>query len=200
MKYYIGFSNSFYSCICAVCFLSIHISFAQNTGDVEKRINALEERVDKLEKRLKMQAKADAKVKGENESLATDATKSVKSINYPVVAKLSNKKLHTAGIRNIEQNLALLIVFTNDGPKGISSFESELILRDATGDSILSIAVDIDNHIPPASKSSWYGGITYNSTDASHLKLMNLPTDSIRVETRLKRINFVDGTGKTVKK
>ncbi len=174
--------------------------FAQDVKNLEKRIAALENRVKKLEMALDMAlnpSKHSQKVKKEMPA-KTQARKKV-SISSPIRTKLIKKNLKLAEPGEVDDNLAFLITFHNDGPVGIVAYKGEIVFKDMYGDSIMSFEADISKAISSNMSNTWFGGVVYDAGNASHRKILNMDIKNILIDFKPEKIVYSDGTVKTSK-
>ena len=175
--------------------------FAQDVKELEKRIAALENRVKKLEMALDKAlspAKHSQKVKKETPPAKAQARKKV-TIASPIRAKLFNKKLKLAEPGEVDDNLAFLITFYNDGHVGIVAYKGEILFKDMYGDSMMSFEADINKAIPSNKSNTWFGGVKYDAGNESHRKILDMDIKNIIVDFRPEKIVYSDGTIKTSK-
>jgi len=189
--------------ICSLCCIFTSDVFAQSrrVSDLEKRITTLEKRVRQLEQRLE-KALNPAKHSGQKEQKVTSSPKrtGVTFIKSPLQGKLVRKNLKLAGAGEVDDNLALLITFKNEGAAGIVSFKGDIIFKDVYADSILSFFAEIEKAIPAGMSNTWFGGIPYDAGNSSHRKLLDTTVDRIKIIVRPEVIVFSDGTMKSYKK
>ena len=184
-----------------IFFIMAGNSFAQDVINLEKRIADLENRVKKLEKVLDMDLKpAKLTQKSIIEIPADTQTGNIDSKSSPIRAKLINKKLKLAETGEVDDNLAFLITFYNDGPVGIVSFKGEIVFKDMYGDSIMSFEADIKKAISSDLSNSWFGGVVYDAGNVSHRKILNMDISNIRVNFKPGKIVYSDGTVESLKK
>lgn len=185
----------------ALCFILASSSFAQDAKYLEKRVAALEERVRKLEMQLdKALNPAKYKKAHKQKKSVKQRVKTLSPVESPLRAKLFNKKLKTAEPGEVDDNLAFLISFENDGAVGVISFNGEIIFKDTYGDSIMSFEANIQKPIPASKSNTWFGGVVYDAGNSSHRKILNMDIKDIFLEIRIERIAFSNGTIKEAKK
>lgn len=183
-----------------IFFIMASNSFAQDVKNLEKRIAALENRVKKLEMALDMAlnpSKHSQKVKKETPA-KIQARKKV-SISSPIRTKLIKKNLKLAEPGEVDDNLAFLITFHNDGPVGIVAYKGEIVFKDMYGDSIMSFEADISKAISSNMSNTWFGGVVYDAGNASHRKILNMDIKNILIDFKPEKIVYSDGTVKTSK-
>lgn len=202
MNKFLGSKTVVVYILCFVCLIFVSNSTAQQKkriSDLEKRITSLEKRVRTLEARLE-KALNPAKHMKQTQQTASKAKRStVKLIKSPIKAKLIKKKLKLAEPGEVDDNLALLITFKNDGAEGIVSFKGDIIFKDIYADSIMSFSAEIDKAIPAGMSNTWFGGVTYDAANKSHRKLLDIDINNLQTLVRPKVIVFSDGTIKTFK-
>lgn len=183
-----------------ICFILANGSYAKDVKYLEKRIAALEERVRKLELQLDRALNPAKYAMTENRKKpAKQKVRKLSPVESPLRAKLFNKKMKMAEPGETEDNLAFLISFENDGPVGVISFKGEIVFNTSDGDSIMSFEADIKKPIPAGKSNTWFGGVTYDSQNLSHRKVLDMNIKDIVLELRIERIAFSDGTIKEAK-
>jgi hypothetical protein len=164
---------------------------------LESRILALEKKVNQLEQRLE-QALSPAKYPAaQAQAPQTSAKRSPAGFaQSPLLVQVMKKSLKMADVGETEDKIALLLSFKNTGTQNITSFKGEIVFKDIYADSILSFIADIEKSIAANMSNSWFGGITYDSRNPSHRRLLDLNLDRVKVEFIPEKIVFADGTTK----
>ncbi len=173
----------------------------------EKKVNDLEKRVEKLEKRVRnLELQLDralnpAKYSKQKVKTAKKPRRAgVVFLKSPLEGRLVRKNMKLAEPGEVNDNLALLITFKNNGAAGIVSFKGDIIFKDVYQDSILSFYAEIEKAIPAGMSNTWFGGIPYDAANEAHRKLLDTGVDKIKVIVRPEVIVFSDGTMKSYRK
>lgn len=86
--------------------------------------------------------------------------------------------------------------FRNSSSKDISAFKGELTFKDAFGEKIKSVNVEVQDSIPAGSDLVWDGELDLNQFIARDIKLKDTPTDKLSLEWVTGPILFAGETKK----
>jgi len=149
------------------------------------RVEALEARVQQLEKRLD----AGGGVTG-------GMAPRISMDESPVTVKLISKSFHEGDLLTGEvgDRIGLELEFTSDLTKPVRAFTGVVMFRDVFDREVLRASLTCGEPMRPRQSIKWVGMLGYQQFDENHRRLRNLGVKELETDFVLERVIYADGS------